>query len=289
MKINKGNNRGISLVELLVALAILAMLMTAVIMMMSNNTVVYRKTKADINVQTTAQETYNALQDSIMQAKEIEITGYETNPGVLVTYKKASLITPSDPANTQGFENLKTVDDLGNTTYKSIHPTKVKIKYSVQESDAKDNKNCTVTYYFCRYLEKDVRKCNVYVTRTYDFSGKVDDVWTPPSAEDAWTPASTAEPTVDDRKAYEDYLFTSSLQEVTLGVDYERQSIDMKLNFYDKNMVYNTSGIVSIRNSYVMKEMRDRTAIDITVTETTTGGGSSGSGTSTGGEEETGH
>jgi len=61
------------------------------------------------------------------------------------------------------------------------------------------------------------------------------------------------------------------------------------LNFYDKNMVYNTSGIVSIRNSYVMKEMRDRTAIDITVTETTTGGGSSGSGTSTGGEEETGH
>ena len=287
MKINKGNNRGISLVELLVALAILAMLMTAVIMMMSNNTVVYRKTKADINVQTTAQETYNALQDSIMQAKVIEITGYETNPADLVTYKKASLILDSD-SNTFGFEKLKIVDSVGNATYKSIHPTRISIKYSVEESDAKDNKNCTVNYYFCRYLENDVRKCNVYVSRTYDFAGKIDDVWAAPATEGAWTPASTSEPSQEDRKAYADYLFTSSLQEVTLTVDYEKQSIDMKLNFYDKNMVYNTSGIVSIRNSYVMKEMRDRTAIDITVTETTTGGGSSGSGTGTGGSTGTG-
>ena len=104
MKKRQTNNRGVTLVELVVALAVLAMLMVAVIMLMSNNTVIYRKTKADISVQTSAQETYSALQDSIMQAKYIELTGYTETDSSVKTYKKKSLIAEGDDA--LGFDTL---------------------------------------------------------------------------------------------------------------------------------------------------------------------------------------
>jgi prepilin-type N-terminal cleavage/methylation domain-containing protein len=304
------NNRGISLIELIIALAVLAMLMTAVIMMMSNNTVIYRKTKADINIQTTAQETFNTLQDSIMQAKEIEISGYVvTNPGTAsetvstneVTYKKPSIAKTDTSA--VGFDTLKVTNASNVTTYTYIRPTKLKIKYSVKATDTIDNSNCTVTYYFCRYANPDYdadsvkaadnmpTRCNVYVSRVYDSgSTTMNDIWTAPAAdasdEDKWTPASTTEPTAAQRNKYNDYLFTSSLQEITFTVDYESQSIDLNMDFADKSMIYHKSGIVSVRNYNGMKDMRDRKTNDVVVTETTTTGDGSG-GTPSGGSGET--
>ena len=302
------------MIELIIALAVLAMLMTAVIMMMSNNTVIYRKTKADINIQTTAQETFNTLQDSIMQAKEIEISGFviTTDPDTGVekvsttetTYVKPSIAKTSGSGT--GFDELKVVDNgTGETKYTFIRPTKMKIRYSVKATDTIDNSNCTVTYYFCRYDNPDYdpdysiaadnmpTRCNVYVTRTYDSgSTALNDVWDNPSstatAEEKWTPEDEmTKPTQKQLKRYEDYLFTSSLQEITLTVDYESQSINLDMDFADKSMIYHNSGIVSVRNSYVMKDMRDRKTIDVVVTETTTTGDGSGgeSGLPTGGSE----
>ncbi len=291
MNKKKVNNRGITLVELIVALAILAMLMTAVIMMMSNNSVIYRKTKADITVQTSALETFNALQDSIMQAKEIELTGYkvvtsgttETVATDTVTYVKPSLAG----SGKEGFDKLMVSDGVGGVTYTKVRPTMLKIKYSVEESSsetkAKDNINCVITYYFCRYTEQSQQKCNIYVTRQYDSaSGMANDMW--PSTVTGWTPASTDAPTSDDRNNFQDYLYTSSLEEITLTVDYESQAIDLDMDFFDKSMNYNTEGVVRVRNSYVMKDMRDRTAIDIPVVssgepgDASGGAGSGGSG-----------
>jgi hypothetical protein len=128
------------------------------------------------------------------------------------------------------------------------------------------------------------------VTRKYDTSvGKYDDVWAAPADPDAWTPASTVASTPENRKSFDDFLFTSSLSDAMIGLDYEAQSVDIKMDFYDKNRVYNASGIVGIRNSYVTNSMRNRTAIDVTVTTTTTGGGSSGSGSGTEGGTGTGN
>ena len=44
-KIN--NDRGISLIEIVIALAIMSLLMTAVVSLMSSNTIVFRKTKSE--------------------------------------------------------------------------------------------------------------------------------------------------------------------------------------------------------------------------------------------------
>ena len=63
------NNKGITLIEILVALVILSLLMTAVISLMMNNNIIFRKTKNDIKVQSQADETYNFISDVILTAK----------------------------------------------------------------------------------------------------------------------------------------------------------------------------------------------------------------------------
>lgn len=74
------NNRGFTLIELIIAIAVLAFLMTAISSLMTSSLITNRKTQADIEVQTTAQETYNKIMDALMQAKSIYILGY-TYPG----------------------------------------------------------------------------------------------------------------------------------------------------------------------------------------------------------------
>lgn len=70
------NNKGITLIEILVALVILSLLMTAVISLMMNNNIIFRKTKNDIKVQSQADETYNFISDVILTAKYIYVEGY---------------------------------------------------------------------------------------------------------------------------------------------------------------------------------------------------------------------
>ena len=292
MKRKKFNNRGVTLVELVIALAVLSMLLVAVIMMMSNNSVIYRKTKADINVQTVAQETFNTLQDSIMQAKEIFIVvpngskkmvymkdSYvdwhqkEKKDGTKIEDSELKEIGASISAKTkdtvnslyaeyntvQRFSDLKKSDG----TYVSIEPVRIIINYSVGDNGSLDNNNCTVNYYFCKYSEKDEQKVNLYVTREYDFSGKSADKWaTSVKGPNDWTPLDGDGSKSEDRDVFKDYLYTSSLREAKMTVDYSTQSVNLMLDFYDRGMKYETSGIVSVRNSYVMKEMRNRLALD---------------------------
>lgn len=92
MKRIKNNNSGFTLVELIIAMAVLAFLMTAVGSLMGSSVASHRKQKAEIRVHTAAQQTYNQITDSIMQAREVVIVGYETStpynftePGTKVT------------------------------------------------------------------------------------------------------------------------------------------------------------------------------------------------------------
>lgn len=76
-KINKDNS-GFTLIELIIAMAVLAFLMTAVGTLMGSSIASHKKQKAEIQVHTSAQETYNQLTDSIMQAREVVVIGYES-------------------------------------------------------------------------------------------------------------------------------------------------------------------------------------------------------------------
>ncbi|MBO5426102.1 MAG: prepilin-type N-terminal cleavage/methylation domain-containing protein [Lachnospiraceae bacterium] len=82
MKKQLKSNSGFTLIELIIAIAILAFLMTAVSSFMASGVLSFKKAKADITVHNSAQETYNQLMDSIMQANDIVIYGYtvDTTP-----------------------------------------------------------------------------------------------------------------------------------------------------------------------------------------------------------------
>lgn len=76
MKKKLNSNSGFTLIELIIAIAVLAFLMTAVSSMMGSSVMTNRKAQADLEVQTSAQETYNRITDAIMQAKKVYIFGY---------------------------------------------------------------------------------------------------------------------------------------------------------------------------------------------------------------------
>lgn len=138
MKKIRNNNSGFTLIELIIAMAVLAFLMTAVGTLMGSSVLSHRKSKAEINVHTSAQATYNQISDSIMQAKEIVLIGYEvpmaydfSEPGAdagtkpnLVYYVKNQemkdyiLARPTEYGTTGATDaNVKFFKDFGSGTF----------------------------------------------------------------------------------------------------------------------------------------------------------------------------
>ena len=177
------------------------------------------------------------------------------------------------------------VDAVGTASYTTVYPVQLTIVYSVVNSDDINNKNCTVNYYFHRYSDPESghAKCNLYVTREYESGvGRNADIW-PSAYNSGWTPAKQTESSKEDRDKFQQWLYTSAMSEAKFHVDYTTQSFDLILDFWDRGQKYNTSGLVSCRNSYIMKDMRSRTAAAVSVTETE--GDEGGEGTEgTGGE-----
>jgi prepilin-type N-terminal cleavage/methylation domain-containing protein len=69
-------NKGFTLVELIIAIAMLAFLMTAVSAFMTSGIISFKKAKADVRVHNSAQENYDIISDAIMEAKDIYLIGY---------------------------------------------------------------------------------------------------------------------------------------------------------------------------------------------------------------------
>ncbi len=88
MKKKRQSNKGFSLVELIIALAILAFLMTAVSAFMGSSVLRNRQAKADLKVSTSAQLVYNEITDCIMQANDIILVGYLIPKSKTVDFSK---------------------------------------------------------------------------------------------------------------------------------------------------------------------------------------------------------
>ena len=79
---NTIKNKGFTMVELIISLAILAMVTVAIVGVMTSQTSIFRKSKKDLEVQTTASETYEKINDAVMQAKYIYIEGYTSSSDI---------------------------------------------------------------------------------------------------------------------------------------------------------------------------------------------------------------
>ncbi len=291
MKKLKENNSGFSLIELIIAIAILAFLMTAVASLMSSSMISYRKTKAEITVHNNAQDTYNVLSDAIMMANKVKVVGYttgskvdfdtvggdttETSVEIEILPKseieEATKLMSEDEKITylsthMSFDDVSTVDALGNEIHTDIYLKQIDIWLSTpfdptcanatslgdtydvtyKENGVNITKNipndqvdtCHVTYYF--------DNANMYVTREYKYMQLLDDVVD-----------------VTDVNERDRCLFTNKLRYVngpsnsyTAAVakfSSNKNAMSVELQFSDKNMNYNSKGMINIRNSNVIK------------------------------------
>ena len=64
----KKHNQGFSLVELVIAVAILAIIMVAIASFMTSTTKSYNRAKNDAQLQQTGQELFDMISDKVMQA-----------------------------------------------------------------------------------------------------------------------------------------------------------------------------------------------------------------------------
>lgn len=86
MKSKIKQNSGFSLIELIIAMAVLSFLMLAVSSFMGSSVMQNRKAKVDIKMQASAQETYGLITDTIMQASDIILVGYRAADDDAMTF-----------------------------------------------------------------------------------------------------------------------------------------------------------------------------------------------------------
>ena len=227
-------NRGFTLVELIIAMAIMAMLLTAVVVLMSNNSIIFKKNKSDIRVQTSAEEALNTVSDILMQAKYLEVEASTTSGGTAITYVKKPY-TATDSG--------KYFDDLYDESTKqctTIYPTKIKATYTVSKKTGSTINDYDVNayIYFRETTKGSSNVINMYVGRECTSLPEYNDIWTGDFDDDVLS-------------ARESWLYSDMLDEVTMTVNPNSQAVGMKMVFKENNRSYTSESMTYIRNSYV--------------------------------------
>ena len=287
MKKTKSNN-GFTLIELVIAIAMLAFIMTAVSALMGSSVLSFRKNKANISIQNSAQSAYDKLSDVIMQAKRVVIIGYECSADV-------------------DFDNAKPGDAAGGTFTSHYYVPDEATKKELTDSGITESN--IIIFSDMSPADKDTK---IYVIKMIiDISVPIDEIT---AIDPSYTAATTGVEvndalhignkvkinkiedgvydandtlrntfTFDGENMYyerqyalqtgkndvisgtdkEKWLFTNVFNYVTTStskvtgcvatVDSKNGAIGLKLYFYDKNMEYTTDGMVKLRNSDVLE------------------------------------
>jgi prepilin-type N-terminal cleavage/methylation domain-containing protein len=216
LKTKLKDDSGFTLVELIVALAIMALLMVGVIGLMSMNSASNKRLKADISVQSAAEDLSQSITDSVMQAQVVEIwSGGEkyTKDGE-VGAKKFSEFSGTKPLTKM------------NVTYAVNYNG----SFGTEDPALIDKDLCTITYEYDSTDEK------VYVYRKFKYMT---------SLNDTYTEATKSR-----------YLYASYVTDMQVAVDAESNSLEVLFNLNQLNRVYNSDDVIKIRNSYVLKNKK---------------------------------
>lgn len=101
MKKQKLHNKGFSLIELLIAMAVFSIVMLMVVEFMAITSGAYRKTKKNLNVQTEALQVMEQMSDTLMQAAYIRVSSsddklYEIEYDTSASKHKRTITTTSE-------------------------------------------------------------------------------------------------------------------------------------------------------------------------------------------------
>lgn len=279
------NNQGFSLVELLIAIAILSLIMIALASFMGTTTNSYVRSRNDREIQQAGQEVFDMMADKLMQAQLVrvgtdtkEYTAVGTGGSVKAGADFALLDASGAPITTSyGNRSRYSFDALNEMAITDSNP----IRYIAIVYDAK-----TTTIYRGQYATKGgvyvFRDGNIYF-REYEFSRRFSSFNDGANTE--------ADLTLNEIEVQLDSLINTSLSGLmsadfsicdTIKHDEDVPAVDiyalpaenalyMTLDFEKQGMENRTEGMITIRNSYVLKPKDPPSA----------GSGSSGSGTPT--------
>ena len=216
MKTKFKDDSGFTLVELIVALAIMALLMVAVIGLMSMNSASNKRLKADISVQSAAEDLSQSITDTVMQAQEVEI------------WSESQKYTKDGEAGSKKFTDFSGTKPL----------TKMNVTYAVnyngdfgtEDPALVDKDLCTITYEY----DSDAKK--VYVYRKFKYMTSLND-------------------TVTDATKSK-FLYASYVTDMQIAVDADSNSLEVLFDLDQLNRVYNSDDVIKIRNSYVLKNKK---------------------------------
>ena len=291
MSIERKRNKGFTLIELIIAIAMLAFLMTAVSAFMVSGIVNFKKAKADVRVHNSAQENYDLVSDAIMEAKDIYLFGYISGDNTLYCFVRDDSskssgkqednisnvqsqlgmtdVMGTDTATTKYFSDINTTDvvyikalvidtaePITESEYNGLTFTDGKVHNNLANKDVEITAVNTDKYGNMLYNEDDtVRHMFVFEDENMYYMTKYAYVT---SKNDNIKDAGTG-----GKKS--DYLYSSSFEVTDEGytnciaaVDVENGAMSVDFIYSDKNMTYTTKGMIKFRNSYVIKAKKGK-------------------------------
>ncbi len=237
----KTNNRGFSLVELILAIAILAIIMVAAASFMGTTTRTYTRTKNDIAIQEKGQEIFDSISDKLMQATCVKIGTSDGN--VYYSY-------PSE--GKYEFSGIDGVDKETDISY-------ICIAYE-RKNGAGEYETVADTYYY-NSTDKELYMDRVSGTvRTEAVSTATDMVETPSSAIVAPQGEALLKTAVKSTSAIfanQDLLVGSNIEGLKGYVISKDNSVHLLLSLKKQQAENDVEGIITIRNNYVLKAKKE--------------------------------
>ncbi|MBQ9277769.1 MAG: type II secretion system protein [Lachnospiraceae bacterium] len=278
------SNNGFTLIELVIALAMLAFIMTAVSALMGSSVLSFRKSKANISVQNSAQATYDKMSDVIMQAKRVVIYGYEISSDVDFEHLKpgddaSGTLTPKYYVSNQATKkeltdsgineaNITVVSSVSKDTKIYVKKMIIDISVPIEEITAVDSSYTEATtgveVFDALHTGKKV-KINKIEDGVYDANDTLRNTFTFDKNSMYYERQYALQTGKNDLMGAnpENNLYTNVFNYATLGsdsvtgciatIDSKNGAIGLNLYFYDKNMRFSTDGMVKLRNSDVLE------------------------------------
>lgn len=237
----KTNNQGFSLVELILAIAILAIIMVALASFMGTTTRTYTRTKNDIEVQEKGQQLYDSIADKMMQATCIRIG--TSDGSEYYSY-------PSEKK--YEFSGIDDASKVQKISYISI----------AYERKAGSGEYMAVadTYYYDSANQQLYMKRYLGDTRSEAVTGSTDIVETD-SASVTEVPGEKVLKTAVENSATifgnSDLLVGSNIEEITGYVIPKDNSVYLSVDMKKRSAENVASGIITIRNNYVLKAKKE--------------------------------